>query len=297
MPVAILSILHSIFSCRVWHILCSWQQLSDAKNLVLDLSGINRTIGDCMNWIAILPAILTAVTGIALTVTAVLNWQTAKINRDKARLDSDKTLVELYMTLKKAGQDIAASSGTIQKPAYKEDAPPKPSKLSKWFLFLLIASILINIGMLHYLTYTAPLTTYTIGSMLISTFWVIVITIILVHRLIDSRINDESAWMRWAASEQFHLTVDSFIGVFQSLIDVNKVVKLQTATMEHGILGVYNLAKLQADATAQGLHGVHDVVKLQKDATTQGFLDVVDATAHGFTEVKILIGNMAKQSQ
>jgi hypothetical protein len=78
---------------------------------------MNRTINDCMNW----TANLTTVAAIALTagavVKAAMEWKTAKIHRDKARLDSDKAFVELYMMLKKAGQDIAASSATSHRSA------------------------------------------------------------------------------------------------------------------------------------------------------------------------------------
>lgn len=100
-------------------------------------------------------------------------------------MEWDKAPVELEMMLKKASQEIAASSGTSEKPAHKEHAPPpKPSKVSKWIMFPLVASMYdIHRSTLLTSHYTAPLTTHTIGFMFMCIFWAIGNLTILIHRL------------------------------------------------------------------------------------------------------------------
>lgn len=228
-----------------------------------------------MNWIAILPAILAAVTGIALTATAVINsikaatldWPAAKMNMEMKRL-------ELEIMRKKASQENVASTGSGKKPTYNEHAPPpKPSKVSKWFIVSLSASTLIYLGLLHYLTYTGSFSTYTLGFMFICVFWAVVNVIIFVHRLLENRINDESAWMRWVTLEmahmQIHLTGDCFA-------DLYTVAKLQTDIMEQGFRDVHELSKLHIDATADGFRDVHNVTKLQTDTIQQAFTGVTN---------------------
>jgi hypothetical protein len=233
-----------------------------------------------MNWIAILLAILGAVPAIALSVTAVsnslkatLDLQTAKITKDTAEINKskvglewDKARVELYMMLKKATQESAASSGTSEKPAYKEHGPqPTPSKVPKWFMFPFIASMLMYLGLIYYLTYTAPLTTYTIGSMFTCTFWVIINLAILIHRLINNRIQNESAWMVWVTLEMGHMQIYLTGACFRDVLDV---ARRQTEVMEQGILGLHNVTKLQLHAMEQA-----------------------------FAELKTLIGDMGNHSQ
>ena len=78
----------------------------------------------------------------------MLDWPTGKMNMEKTR-------IELEVIRKKASQENAVSSGTVQKPDYKEHAPPpKPSRVSKWFRVSLFASTLIFIGLLYYYTVT-----------------------------------------------------------------------------------------------------------------------------------------------
>jgi hypothetical protein len=233
-----------------------------------------------MDWIATLPAILAAVTAI---VTLVFTWQTAKINRDKL-------LVEYALMLKKASQDIAASSGTSRKPDYKEHAPPpKPSKVPKWVMFSFIASMLIFIGLVYYVTYTAPLTTFTIGFMFVCICFAIGNLILFIHRLIDNRINDESAWTRWLIWETGYIQLE------MGNIDhhfTDKVTELQFEMAGAHDRFTAKLTKLQMDATAVVLRELHYLGKLQIDTMERALTGVklqVHVIEQGFTEIKTLI--------
>jgi hypothetical protein len=63
------------------------------------------------------------VAAIALTVKAVIDSiKTAAVDWPTGTMNMDKTRLELEMMRKKASQEIVASSGTGQKPPYKEHA-------------------------------------------------------------------------------------------------------------------------------------------------------------------------------
>ena len=136
--------------------------------------------------------------------------------------------------------------------------------------------------------------------MCICVFWFIVNVIIFVHRLLENRINDEGAWMRWVTLEmadmQIHFTGYCFFDVFKSLADVITVAKLQADIIEQGFRGIHTVAKLQIDATAEGFRDINNMTKLQTDSMKQtltGITNVaklqVQTMEQGFKEIRALI--------